>query len=234
MIPPSPPSLFPRALPLLLLFLSGSATARDENNLVPNGSLDEGRESAAHWERANGLTTFYETEPGRGRIVRMDTGVERKQALAWQQAFQEDPSRPPPAKTPIAPDSYASIGGNEGVMLDSALIPCVPGQAYRLSADVKGVGKPFIWIKGFLWHPARKTWVDGYQTRLEPDQISTSVWRTCSIGFHPTAKSPRIAKFKVRLYAYWPNGLYFFDNIRVEAISDEAFAEHVRQRDRAP
>ena len=199
-------------------------------NLVLNGTFDEGTNSAAHWEAADGLTTFYETEEGRGRIVKMDTLVDRKQALDWYKAFKADPTLKPPAKTPIAPASYGSIGGNEGVMLDSEFIDCKPGQDYKLTADFKGAGKPFVWIKGFLWHPTRKTWVDGYQTRLEPDKVSTSEWHTSSIGFNPTAKSPRIQKFKIRLYAYWPNGLYYFDNIRVEAITPEEMAQLAAKR----
>ncbi len=199
-------------------------------NLVKNGTFDEGETTAAHWESANGLTTFFETEEGHGRIVKMDTLVERKQALEWNRAFQSDSTLKPPAKTPIEPTSYGSIGGNEGVMLDSEFIDCKPGQNYKLTADFKGAGKPFVWIKGFLWHPTRKTWTDGYQTRLEPGAVSKTEWRTFSIGFNPTAKSQRIQKFKIRLYAYWPNGLYFFDNVRVEEITPEEMAQLVAKR----
>ena len=201
-----------------------------EKNLIKNGSFDEGAESAAYWELADGLTSFYVMEEGHGRVVKMDTGVDRKQALDWHKAFKADPSRKPPVKTPIASTSYGSIGGNEGVMLDSDFIDCKPGQDYKLTADFKGVGLPFVWIKGFLWHPTRETWVDGYQTRLAPDIASTSAWHTASIGFNPTAKSPRIQKFKIRLYAYWPNGLYYFDNIRVEEITPEEMSQLIAKR----
>jgi len=211
-----------------LLACAARSTAGE--NLIKTGSVDEGERAAAHWETANGLTTFFMTEEGRGRIVKMDTSVDRQQALAWHKAFATDPTLPPPAKVPIAADSYGSIGGNEGVMLDSELIDCKPGQDYKLTADFKGAGKPFIWIKGFLWHPTRKVLMDGYQTRLEPDSSSKTESRTFTIGFNPTAKSPRIQKFKVRLYAYWPNGLYYFDNIRVEEISPEEMARLVANR----
>jgi hypothetical protein len=199
-------------------------------NLIPNGSFDEGEPAAAHWERPDGLTSFFEREEGRGRIVKLDTLVDRDQALEWAKAFKADPTLTPPAKKPIAPASYGSIGGNEGVMLDSELIDCVPGQNYKLTVDFKGHGKPFVWIKGFLMHPTRKALVDGYQTRLEPHAPSATEWRTFSIGFNPTAKAPRIQTFKVRLYAYWPNGLYYFDNVRVEAITPEEMASLVEKR----
>ena len=198
-------------------------------NLIKNGSFDEGEKSALHWERADGLTSYFEKEEGRGRIVKMDTLVDRDQALAWAKAFKADPTLKPPKKTPIKQKSYASIGGNEGVMLDSELIDAKPGQDYKLTVDFKGDGKPFVWIKGFLIHPKRKVLVDAYQTRLEPGKPSKSEWRTFSIGFNPT-KNPRVTKFKVRLYSYWPNGLYYFDNVKVEEITKEEMAKLVAKR----
>lgn len=218
------------SISIAILLVAAAPFLRAGENLIPNGTFDEGEPAAAHWERADGLTSFFETEEGRGRIVKMDTLVDRDQALEWTKAFKADPALKPPAKKPIAPSSYGSIGGNEGVMLDSELVDCKPGQNYKLTVDFKGDGKPFVWIKGFLMHPTRKVLVDGYQTRLEPDKPSKTEWRTFSIGFNPTAKSPRIQKFKVRLYAYWPNGLYFFDNVRVEEISPEEMAKLVEKR----
>lgn len=199
-------------------------------NLVKNGTFDEGEAVAAHWERADGLTSFFETEEGHGRIVKMDTLVDRDQAMEWAKTFKADPTLKPPAKKPIDPNSYGSIGGNEGVMLDSELMDCKPGQNYKLTVDFRGDGKPFVWIKGFLWHSKRNDFVDGYQTRLEPDDPSKTEWRTFSIGFNPTEKSPKIQKFKVRLYAFWPNGLYYFDNVRVEEISPEEMSKLVAKR----
>jgi len=210
----------------LLLCLPLSAQV----NLLANGNFDQGEDVAAHWEAANGLTVFFEFEQGRGRIVKMDTAVERNQALEWEKAFRSDPTLKPPVKKLPNKSGFNSIGGNEGVMLDSEFIDCRPGQDYKLTVDFKGDGKPFVWIKGFLWHSRRNEFVDGYQTRLEPGSPSRSEWRTFAIGFNPTRKSPNIRKFKVRLYAYWPNGLYYFDNVRVEEITPEEMAELVAER----
>ncbi len=195
------------------------------DNLLPNGSFDAGEQWAEHWERPNGLTSFFVAEEGRGRVVMLDTWVERQQALAWMKAFAENPELPPPAKLPVAKDSFGTIGGFEGVALDSVMIEVKPGQNYKLSADLKGEGAAIVWIKGFQKHPRRDAWADGYQTRLVPGQVSASDWRTFAIGFNPTARTPRIERMKVRLYAYWPNGLYYFDNIRIEEITPEEMAE---------
>ncbi len=219
-----------RFVPAVLLCALAGLPLAAQDNLVRNGSFDEGESYALHWERADGLTSFFEMEQGRGRIVKMDTQVDRAQALAWAKAFKEDPTLKPPEKKPVARESYATIGAVEGVMLDSELIDAKPGQNYKLSVDFKGDGKPFVWIKGFLMHPRRNMLADGYQTRLEPHSPSKSEWRTFEIGFNPTEKSPRITKFKVRLYAYWPNGLYYFDNVRVVEISAEEMQELVAKR----
>jgi len=218
----------PLFITALCFMLTGTLSAGE--NLVKNGTFDEGDTFASHWERADGLTSFFEAEEGRGRVVKMDTLVDRDQAMEWAKAFKADPSLKPPEKKPIAPSSYSSIGGNEGVMLDSEFIDCKPGQNYKLCVDFKGDGKPFVWVKGFLWHAKRNAFVDGYQTRLEPGSPSKTEWRTFSIGFNPTAKSPKIQKFKIRLYAYWPNGLYYFDNVRVEEISPEEMTTLVEKR----
>jgi hypothetical protein len=126
---------------------------------------------------------------------------------------------------------YAVIGASEGVSLDSDLINIKPGQNYKLTVDYKGEGKPIVWIKGFMYHPVRKDYVDAYQTRLVPEKPDKEKWKTFSIGFNPTAKSPKVEKIKVRLYAYWPAGIYYFDNIRVEEITPEEMAELLKKRE---
>lgn len=223
-------ALYGKRTLLATALLTVSASLLAGENLVKNGSFDEGENVALYWERADGLTSFFETEEGHGRIVKMDTQVDRDQALEWAKVFKNDPTLKAPEKKPIAQTSYGTIGGNEGVMLDSEFIDCKPGQNYKLTADFKGDGKPFVWIKGFQWHSKRNEFVDGYQTRLEPSTHSKTEWRTFSIGFNPTGKSPKIQKFKVRLYAYWPNGLYYFDNVRVEEITPEEMVQLVEKR----
>jgi hypothetical protein len=201
-------------------------------NLLPNGSLDEGEPFAEHWERPNGLTVEFAKEEGRGRIVVMDTQIDRQQVLQWLKTFAADPDTPVPEKKRLAKGSFATVGGVEGVALDSELIDVEPGQDYKLTADLKGPGGAIVWIKGFMPHPKRDMLVDAYQTRLTPKGASPSAWRTVSIGFNPTSRTPKVARMKVRLYAFWPNGTYYFDNIRVEAISPEEMARLVERRGR--
>lgn len=202
-----------------------SAVAGD--NLLPNGTFDEGTETAAHWEPANGLTTFFVQEPGRGRVVRLDTTVDKKQAREWAARFAKNPTLTPP--TPIRGSRFGTIGANDGVALDSAFIDVVPGQDYRLTADIKGNAGVIVWIKGFMHHRGR--WRDAYQTRLT-GAIAPDTWKSLTIGFNPTGKTPRVTRIKVRLYAYWPSGTCTFDAIRIEAITPEQMAALVEARAR--
>ena len=80
-------------------------------NLVKNGNFDQGEPFASHWERADGLCSFFVQEKGRGRIVKMDSQVELRQALNWMKAFKANPKLKPPKKKPIAKSSYGTIGG---------------------------------------------------------------------------------------------------------------------------
>ncbi|MFA6294447.1 MAG: hypothetical protein WC637_21835 [Victivallales bacterium] len=206
--------------------LAGSAG----DNLIENGTLDKGEKTPVNWEPANGLTTFYVTEEGHGRVAKLDSRVDRLQALAWMKKFKENPDAVPP-EMEISKDQYGAIGANEGGSLDSALISIKPGQNYKLTVDFKGAFSPIVWIKGFMYHPGRKDYADAYQTRLVPDSPDEKKWKTYSIGFNPTAKMPRVEKIKVRLYAYWPTGIYYFDNVRVEEITPEEMAELVKKRE---
>ena len=153
-----------RTLPLFVLFAAFSLGAE---NLLPNGSFDEGKTDALHWEKVDNLTSFWRTDGARGRILELDTRPERTQVLEYQKKRKENPATPPPA--PVIPsDPLKSVGAYEGAALDSVLLDVKPGQDYKLSVDYLGRGTPFVWIKGFMIHPRRKTLTDCYQTRLAP------------------------------------------------------------------
>jgi len=201
-------------------------------NLIPNGSFDEGKTAPAGWEPQNGLTTFWLTEKGRGRVLKLDSRVDRRQALAHLEAWKKDPSARPPAPVFAKAPFYSSIGGNEGVMLDSVTIPVKKGQNYKLSVDARGNSQPFVWIKGFRKHPRRDMLIDSYQTRLHAYPLSENEWRTFSIGFNPTARSPHTEIMKVRIYVYWPAGVCLFDNVRLEEITPDEMKKLVKEREK--
>ena len=212
-----------RTLPLFVLF---AAFALGAENLLPNGSFDEGKTEALHWEKVDNLTSFWRTDGARGRILELDTRPERTQVLEYQKKRKENPATPPPA--PVIPsDPLKSVGAYEGAALDSVLLDVKPGKDYKLSVDYLGRGTPFVWIKGFMIHPRRKTLTDCYQTRLAPAGSPSGKWRTAAITFRPTRNT---VKMKVRIYAYWPAGVYRFDNVRLEEITPAEAAELRKKR----
>jgi hypothetical protein len=160
------------------------------------------------------LTSFWINESGRHRVLKLDSRVDRKQALAWKQSLKENSKQKPPEA--IIPDNkLKSIGSSEGVVIDSELIDVIPGQTYELSVDIKGKCGIIVWIKGFMQHPRRKQLVDCYQTRLTPENLSDKEWKTYSINFSPTKRMPKTSKMKVRIFVYWPPGVAYFDNVRI-------------------
>lgn len=204
---------------VLLGGLAATALASAGDNLLPNGNFDAGTAAPLHWEAANRLTSFFVQEEGRGRVVRLDSRIEKVQAREFAAAFRADPSLAPPAPHLLPVGDYGSIGAFDGVALDSDPIEVQAGQNYRLTADLRGPGGGVIvWIKGFMDYHGR--WRDGYQTRLAPERLAPDRWGRFSILFNPTAKTPRVTRIKVRLYAYWPSGEYYFDNVRLEAIGE--------------
>jgi len=198
---------------IALLFMSISLFAG--KNLLPNGNFESGKDTADKWEKVDNLTSFWVMEKGRGRILKLDSRIQRKQGLAWQKKLKSNPT----AKAPVAiipKNKLASIGAFEGAVLDSDLIDVEPGQTYTLSVDIKGKCGMFVWIKGFMMHPRRKHLTDCYQTRLNPEGSDSKKWKTFSIDFSPTKRMPKTSKMKVRVYVYWPTGIAYFDNIRIE------------------
>ena len=199
-------------------------------NLLPNGNFDAGLEKTEYWEDADGLTSFWVDSGGvRERVLKLDSRPEQKQVTEWQETRKSNPrAKPPPpifAKAPY----FSAVGGIEGVAIDSEMISIKKGQFYKLSVDVKGKSNPFVWIKGFRIHPRRKTLTDSYQTRLEV--VPTNDWKTYSIGFNPTLHSPHTEMIKVRIYVYWPVGVCYFDNIRIEEITADEMAILAKQRE---
>ncbi|MFH0939201.1 MAG: hypothetical protein V1899_07970 [Planctomycetota bacterium] len=147
---------------------------------------------------------------------------------------------------------YSTIGATYGVSLYSEKIVCKPKQAYKINFDFKGPsGGAKVWVRG--WGQTkdqegkvhdRRIWETIVNCRVKDDD-----WRHFEQAFHPTRrptgrklkvdsgtgkplgaddgapdyKYVDIAFLRVMLYAYWPRGQYYFDNIKIEEISDEEY-----------
>ncbi len=45
-------------------------------------------------------------------------------------------------------------------------------------------------------------------------------WKQFTGVFHPTKYRPNVDEFKIMLFAYYPAGVAWYDNIRVEAVDE--------------
>jgi hypothetical protein len=65
--------------------------------------------------------------------------------------------------------------------------------------------------------------VNGQMKRLYEGTIDcagSKGWKTFSGEFHPTRFTPAVTEFKIMLFAYYPGGVAWFDNIHVTAVDD--------------
>ncbi len=116
-----------------------------------NGGFERGRTG---WDAPDNVSTFIvKGPPGRGKVLRVRTDLQRDPWLAYRKALRfgkAHPSRPPKIATDT---SYGCVGGLEGVHYRSDWIKSTPQQRYWLLADVKGQGGAKVFVKGFMKTP---------------------------------------------------------------------------------
>lgn len=197
---------------------SGSAFAQTLTSpLLPNGTLEQAdaadRTKPAAWGKPDGLGVQWvdSGDPAHGRAVRMDTRVSEKAMVAqWKKAgLTNEWNIPKPADNAIA-ETY-------GRSLYSDPIPVERTQAYRITFDFKGrSGGAKVWVRGWgmIQGKERRRWETWVACKSTGDG-----WTTCSQVFFPGKFRPEVTKMRVMLYAFYPAGIYWFDNVRIEPIS---------------
>ena len=199
-----------------LLWLGLAATCRcTPQAVLRNGELEEtdpaNPERPLGWETPDGLgVQWVDTgDQEHGRAVRMDTRVSEKDMVAqWRKKGITDWNIPKPAGNAIA--------ATYGLSFYSETIPVSSGQAYRVSFDFKGAGGGKVWVRAYGEIRGKK------RRRYEALANCTATgekWQRFSHVFHPTRVRPRVTEMKVMLYAFWPPGVYWFDNVRIEPIT---------------
>jgi hypothetical protein len=196
---------------LAALLLAGASRAG--TNLVRNGDFetaDPARPGAPlGWDRPDGLgVQWADAGEGRGRAIRMDTRVpERDMNASWTRAGLTNAWFIPNAAGNAIADTY-------GLSFYSVSMPVASGTAYRVSCDVRGPAGAKIWVRGYGLHRGART--HRYDAVL-PCRGGGDAWRTCELAFNPTQHRPEVTEMRVMLYAYHPAGVYWFDNVKVEA-----------------
>lgn len=185
--------------------------------ILANGDFEtaDAADSAkpAGWDRVDGLGVQWTQAPDapHGRAIRMDTRLsERDMEAQWiKTGLTNIWNIPKPGENPIA-ETY-------GLSLYSAPMPVKPGQAYRITFDFKGPGGGAkVWVRGYgIFHGEKRRRWETYVNCNGND----SGWTTCSQIFHPTKFRPEVNEMKVMLFAYYPAGVYWFDNVRIDPVN---------------
>lgn len=197
----------------LLLFCAAASAA---TNLVVNGGLeqpDAARPGAPlGWDIPDGLGVQWTRAPDQpGLAIRMDTRVpETAMNASWARAGLTNDWFIPNAAGNAISDTY-------GLSYYSVPFAVASGVTYRICADVRGPPGAKIWVRGYGQFRGKRT------RRYEKVVVcygSGDAWRTCSETFSPTRHRPEVTEMRVMLYAYYPPGVYWFDNVRVEAVEE--------------
>jgi len=129
------------------------------DNLMINGGFEIAQpgDSPAYWQRTDNLVFHWQHDPEasqRGKVLRIDTDVDQKQAYAWwiERYIHNAPLNAAPSKTPTVEPKYGTIAGLDGGFYWSDFIPIKPGRAYKVYVDAKG--------------PASKVFIRGYEKLL--------------------------------------------------------------------
>ncbi|MCX8036154.1 MAG: hypothetical protein N3D11_03675 [Candidatus Sumerlaeia bacterium] len=226
-------------------------TAPLARNLVVNGGFELGDRCPSGWlirfprvdlseltdiRALDNLTLFWhDTQSTRGKCIRMDTDVDQKEVHKRMEELIANPDAPPWPKTPTRPPKYDTAAGLEGVSLWSDPIPVVKGKMYRMSVDVMGQTEgmlffPKLFVRGFGMAKDAKGKVvlrKLYDTYLACRVEGPRRWCRFSQTFSPTEHTPGVTEMRVVLFAYWPPGEYYWDNVEIVEVP-EAEAAAIR------
>jgi hypothetical protein len=202
-------ALLPAAEPLVLN--GGFETADPTDATRPLG-----------WGRPDGLGISWREAPGGGKAMRFDTAVSEKDMVARWKAVGITEWDVPDA-------SGGPIGATYGLSLYSDPIQIVKDQPYAIEVRHCGVGGGKIWVRGYVRNGDKLKRVYEAQTELKP----SADWVQAVYAFHPTKPRPPIqppTEVKVMLYAYWPAGESWFDDVRLRPASAEELATEEARR----
>ena len=199
----------------VLACMAACGTSNDVS-LIPNGGFEEADAAnpgkPAGWDVPDGLgVQWVEAEGGgSGKAIRMDTAVSEKDMVAsWRKAGLD--------QWDVPKATGDAIAATYGLSYYSDWLPVVSGQVYRVRFRWKGPGGAKVWVRGYGL------------LRGEPRHIFDALingeggqdWTAQSQTFHPTRRTPHVTRMRVMLYAYWPPGVYWFDDVRLETATVE-------------
>jgi len=192
--------------------------------LARNGGFEEGDKSPTGWQRIDGLTTFWPGAGQTGNGLKIVTDVYHDQWVEWQKKYKPGASAAEaPKAAPTAGAKYDTVAGLYGVAFDSDPIPVRPGKAYKVSVSYKGKSDDFFFPKLFI-----RGWGDvGGEKREVYDAYLALRCKTAGKEWEsnvriveiPTDTKAPVEYVKLKLYAYWPPGTFFFDNVSMKEVA---------------
>ena len=203
-----------RAMIVLVLAALASLPVCAATNLVVNGTFAKADprqpDAPLGWERPDGLGVAWTNAPdGRGRVIRMDTRLsEQTMVASWTRAGLTNDWFIPHA-------AGNAIGETYGLSYYSVPFMIASGVTYRVSGEIMGHAGAKIWVRGYGLFRGKLT--RRYEQVLNCKGDGRD-WQTWSIAFNPTLHRPEITEMRVMLYAYYPSGVYWFRNLRVEPV----------------
>ncbi len=208
---------------ICILALTSALAQETIPTLVANGGFEqadpENDARPANWDMPDGLGVQWKAsgDAEHGKAICIDTAVSEQDMVAqWNKKGLDQWDIPEPAAGPIA--------ATYGLSYYSMPMPIATGQAYRISfafkTSKKGEGGK-VWVRcyGMFRGELRRR----YETQVFCRVEKADTWTHFSQCFHPTKFWPEVTEMKVMLYAYWPPGEYWFDNIVIEPVSLEAY-----------
>jgi len=192
--------------------------------LVTNGGFETGTKTPDGWQRIDGLTTFWADGGASGKCLKINTDVYHDEWVAWQKKYKAGAAADQaPTPTPTKGPKYDTVAGIYGVAFDSAPIPVTPGKAYKVSIAYKGKSTDFFFPKLFIrgWADVRgekRVVYDAYlalRCATAGDRWESNV-RICEI---PTDVQSKIEYVILKIYAYWPPGTFYFDNVSMKEVA---------------
>ncbi|HUU92646.1 MAG TPA: hypothetical protein VM238_15715 [Phycisphaerae bacterium] len=192
--------------------------------LVKNGGFETGTTSPDAWQRLDGLTTFWSGGGASGKCLKINTDVYHDEWMAWQKKYKAGAKADDaPNPTPTSGAKYDTVAGIYGVAYDSAPIPVTPGKAYKVSIAYKGKSTDFFFPKLFIrgWADVKGEKRVVYDAYLALRCASggkewESNVRICEI---PTLVQSKIEYVVLKVYAYWPPGTFYFDDVSMKEVA---------------
>ncbi|HYE07249.1 MAG TPA: hypothetical protein VEL07_17175 [Planctomycetota bacterium] len=196
------------------------AVASTAEPLLPNGDFatadpEEARKPVA-WQFPDGVGAAWLDAPGGGKGIRLDTRVsEVAMNDAWNAIGLEDFLIPKPATTAMA-EFYGLSYYSDPVVIEA-------GRSYRLSYEFQGPAAGVkVWLRGY----GELKRADGsVEQRKLWESVVAGVgdgegWHAVEHTTNPTKHRPAVRTVRVMLYAYWPATVYWFRNVRLEAVAE--------------